>query len=204
LRKAPEGLIDARLAKALAHPLRVRLLAALNEGVASPNQLSEQVEEPLQNVSYHVRVLLSLGCIELVRTAQRRGAIEHFYRAVMRPFFSETDWEQLPRSARNAISDGVLKLVWDDAARALETGTFGDREDRHLTRTSLMLDETGWQEMNGLLDEVQERAADIQAKSAERLERAGDDGLWTRLVLMHFTSTPPADHAEPESDDGKG
>jgi DNA-binding transcriptional ArsR family regulator len=195
-------LIDARLAKALAHPLRVRLLAALNEGVASPNQLSEQVEEPLQNVSYHVRVLLSLGCIELVRTAQRRGAIEHFYRAVMRPFFSDADWEQLPTSARHSISDVVLQLVWDDAARALKAGTFDDREDRHLTRTPLLVDETGWEEMNRLLKELQERAFDIQAGSAERLEKNGDDGFWTRLVLMHFGSMPPTDGSQPHGDDG--
>ena len=203
MKKAPEGLIDARLAKALAHPLRVRLLAALNEGVASPNQLSEQVEEPLQNVSYHVRVLLSLGCFELVRTAQRRGAIEHFYRAVMRPFFSDADWEQLPTSARHSISDVVLQLVWDDAARALRTGTFDEREDRHLTRTPLRLDETGWEELHGLLADLQERAVDIQAESAERLEKNGDDGFWSRLVLMHFSSAAPTDGAEPQGDDGK-
>ena len=204
MKKAPEGLIDPRLAKALAHPLRVRLLAALNEGVASPNQLSEQVEEPLQNVSYHVRVLLSLGCIELVRTAQRRGAIEHFYRAVTRPFFSDADWEQLPTSARHSISDVVLKLVWDDAARALRTGTFDEREDRHLTRTPLKLDETGWEELHGLLADLQQRAIDIQAESAERIRANGDEGFWTRLIIMHFSSAAPTADAHPKGQDGKG
>src|SRR5215211_3459933 len=76
------GPIDHRLARALSHPLRLKLLAALNEGVASPNQLANRLGEPLANVSYHVRILLDLDCIELVETAQRRGAIEHFYRAL--------------------------------------------------------------------------------------------------------------------------
>jgi DNA-binding transcriptional ArsR family regulator len=193
LKKAPEGLIDARLAKALAHPLRVRLLAALNDGVASPNQLAEQVDEPLQNVSYHVRVLLSLGCIELVRTAQRRGAIEHFYRALTRPFFSESDWQQLPTSARHSISDAVLRTVWDDTARALDAGTFDTRDDRHLTRTPLALDEQGWTELNEIMGEVQERAEAIQAESADRLAKTGDDSLGTRLVMMHFAAAPPGE-----------
>jgi predicted transcriptional regulator len=35
-------------------------------------------EEQLTNVSYQVRQLEQLGCIELVDTAQRRGALEHF------------------------------------------------------------------------------------------------------------------------------
>lgn len=191
MKKAPEGLIDARLAKALAHPLRVRLLAALNEGVASPNQLAEQVDEPLQNVSYHVRVLLSLGCIELVRTAQRRGAIEHFYRALTRPSFSDTDWEQLPASARHSISDSVLAQVWDDAARALTAGSFDERDDRHLARTPLSLDEAGWAKLNELLSELQDRALEIQNESAERLAKSDDEALATRLVTMHFPAAPP-------------
>ena len=35
----------------------------------------------LRSVAYHVRVLKKLGCIELVETLPRRGAVEHVYRA---------------------------------------------------------------------------------------------------------------------------
>ena len=68
-------------------------------------------------MSYHVRALLELGTIELVDTAQRRGAIEHYYRAIVRPFFSDRDWKRLPRSGRQAISDSILQIVWDDVVR---------------------------------------------------------------------------------------
>ena len=91
-------LVDPRIAKALSHPMRARILMILNERVASPNEISEEIEERLPNVSYHVRALLDLGCIELVDTAQRRGAVEHYYRAIVRPFFSDRDWKRLPRS----------------------------------------------------------------------------------------------------------
>jgi DNA-binding transcriptional ArsR family regulator len=191
--RAPNELIDARLAKALAHPLRVRLLAALNKGPASPNQLAEQVEEPLQNVSYHIRVLNGLGCIELVRTAQRRGAIEHFYRAIMRPFFDDSDWKRLPISARHSVSDIILQLVWDDAARALAAGSFDEREERHLSRSPLALDDQGWEDLTELLAETLERAHSIQAESADRCSKAGDEPFNTRLVLMHFPAAPSAD-----------
>ena len=36
-----DGLVDPRVAKALAHPLRAHVLAILNERVASPNEMSE-------------------------------------------------------------------------------------------------------------------------------------------------------------------
>jgi hypothetical protein len=47
--------------------------------VASPSELPDALGEPLGNVSYHVRILRELDCIELVRTEPRRGALEHFY-----------------------------------------------------------------------------------------------------------------------------
>ena len=102
-RTSPEG-ITQQLAKALAHPLRVRILTSLHKGVSSPNQLAQELGEPLGNVSYHVKTLLEYDCVELVKTEPRRGAVEHFYRATERAFFSAGDWEKIPASARKGIS----------------------------------------------------------------------------------------------------
>ena len=73
--KTIEGnLVDHRLIRALGHPIRVRALTILNERVASPNELARQLGAHLGSVSYHVRILLELGAIELVKTEPRRGA----------------------------------------------------------------------------------------------------------------------------------
>jgi DNA-binding transcriptional ArsR family regulator len=73
----------AHLVKALGHPLRIRVLIALDaaEGPQSPSQLAEELEEKLPNLSYHVRMLVQEGAMKLKRTKPRRGAIEHFYEA---------------------------------------------------------------------------------------------------------------------------
>ena len=93
----------------------MRILTRLNEGVASPNEMAKEFEESLPLVSYHVRILRELDCIELVRTTPRRGAIEHHYRALTRPFLDDDDWAQLPPSARKAVSNTVLEQgCWDD------------------------------------------------------------------------------------------
>jgi DNA-binding transcriptional ArsR family regulator len=184
--KQTAGPVDPRLAKALSHPMRTRILAILNERVASPNEIAEMIDERLPNVSYHVRALLELGCIELVSTAQRRGAIEHYYRALVRPFFTDRDWKRLPRSGRQAVSDLTLQMVWDDAAAAIKKGTFESRSDRHLSRTPLALDEQGWDELNALLRQVHAQAEAIGAKSAKRLAKSEEEGVPTMLVMMNF------------------
>lgn len=80
---APPVLSDAAAAYAIGHPLRAMLLRQLAETETSPAKLAEALGEPIGNVSYHVRMLDKLGAIELVRTAQVRGAVEHFYRAAI-------------------------------------------------------------------------------------------------------------------------
>lgn len=65
------------------HPLRERIVRAIDgneKGVMSPNGLRQVLDEPLGNVSYHVRLLVGCGALELAKTEPRRGAVEHFYR----------------------------------------------------------------------------------------------------------------------------
>lgn len=184
-RTSPEG-ITQQLAKALAHPLRVRILTSLHKGISSPNQLAQELGEPLGNVSYHVKTLLEFDCVELVKTEPRRGAVEHFYRATERAFFSDSDWEKIPASARKGISGAVLEMIGQDSTEALVAGTIDARSDSHVSRTPLVLDEQGWTELNALLGETLERAIQIQEESAGRLGKS--KGIETKLAILHFES----------------
>ncbi len=73
--------LDPRLVKALSSQVRVRALALFLKGPRSPKLIAAELELDLRSVAYHVRVLKKLGCIELVETLPRRGAVEHIYRA---------------------------------------------------------------------------------------------------------------------------
>lgn len=73
--------LDPRLAKALSNDVRARALGLLAEEPSSPKLIATALGLDLRSVAYHVRVLKKLGCIELVETLPRRGAVEHVYRA---------------------------------------------------------------------------------------------------------------------------
>jgi DNA-binding transcriptional ArsR family regulator len=73
--------LDPRLAKALSNEVRARALELLAERAQSPKTIAAELKLDLRGVAYHVRVLKKLGCIELVETLPRRGAVEHVYRA---------------------------------------------------------------------------------------------------------------------------
>ena len=72
----------------MGHPVRNDALSILNERVASPNEISKELGQSVGHVSYHIKVLKECECIELVDTAPRRGAMEHYYRATSRAFLT--------------------------------------------------------------------------------------------------------------------
>jgi hypothetical protein len=164
----------------------VRILTSLHRGISSPNQLSQELGEPLGNVSYHVKTLLEYDCVELVKTEPRRGAVEHFYRATERAFFSDSDWAKIPASARRGISGVVLEAIGTDATKAMIAGTIESRTDSHVTHTPLVLDEQAWKEINEMLAETHSRAIEIQEEAAGRLAEGDGKSIPTTLGIVHF------------------
>jgi DNA-binding transcriptional ArsR family regulator len=75
---------DNELLIALRHPLRRAILRAMAaQNPISPRQISDALDQPLSNISYHVRVLAECGAVELVETEPVRGSMQHFYSATI-------------------------------------------------------------------------------------------------------------------------
>ena len=180
--------IEQIVAKAFAHPLRVQILAILSEKVASPNMLAQQLDESLNLVAYHVRVLEKYDCIELVDTKQRRGATEHFYRAVRRQLLTDDQWAQLPASLRPGMATAVLKSIFEDIEAASTGGTMEEVDDLHITRSPLVLDKQGWTDVSNLLQDVLDRLPEIRAEATNRMAESKEEGTLAKVHLMHFKS----------------
>lgn len=67
---------------AVRHPLRREILRRLDNtnGGMSPKGLANELNHPLGNTSHHVRVLVGVTVLKLVKIEPRRGANEHFYK----------------------------------------------------------------------------------------------------------------------------
>jgi DNA-binding transcriptional ArsR family regulator len=187
-----EATVDQRLIKALGHPVRMRALQVLNTRVASPSELAKELDEPLGNVAYHVKILEENDAIELVRTAPVRGAREHFYRATIRPWWDDESWARLPASVRRELFDETLQDAWDEVVAAAEEGGL-DHPKTHITRTRLDLDEAAYEELVDLLNSVVDRALKLHAEAAPRLAEHPEgerDIHHTALMIMHVHRTP--------------
>jgi DNA-binding transcriptional ArsR family regulator len=177
--------LDDRLIKALAHPLRWRMLEVLTEsGEASPVQLARLLDQPLATVSHHMRVLRDMQCVELTRTEPRRGAVEHYYQPLMPAFFDAEQWARVPSMLRRSLAGQLFRLLVDEAAAAGEAGAF-DAPTAHIDRLFVELDDEGQRELSDVLIDTLRRAQAIQQRSDAR--RADDSQVrLSEVVLLHF------------------
>jgi DNA-binding transcriptional ArsR family regulator len=203
---------DPRYLKALAHPLRIRILAVLAERSASPVQLAAKLDATLGTVAYHVRTLHSLGLVELVDTRQRRGATEHYYRAHARPRFSDDAWHNLPPVDKQRMLSALLQQMGQFVSASAAAGGF-DHRDSHMTRRSLRLDARGWEQLAEATRRWLDEAEEIERAAAERLggDAAGDGGraaagrpLDAGLVVMLFEALPFSEHPPERAGAGQG
>jgi DNA-binding transcriptional ArsR family regulator len=189
---------DPRYIKALSHPLRVRILAILEERIASPVQLAELLDARLGVVSYHVRTLERFGLIKLVRTNPVRGAVEHHYRANARPTISDAGWADAAPVAKQAYLSSFLQQVSAYTNAAAASGGF-DRPDAHFTRTVAKLDRKGWTQLAKACEQLLAKIDTIEAEVAKRTAKDphAEDIVDAGLVIMLFEATRLAP-AEPK------
>jgi DNA-binding transcriptional ArsR family regulator len=170
-KRAPKPLLNHRHMYALAKEERVRILAIFCERAASPKEIAAELDEELGNVSYHVKVLRECRLIVLEDEVQRRGAVEHFYRAVTPTLIPPGSWKDLPPAMRKCISANILQEFFDDASAAMEAGIFDDPPGE-LNWTPLILDAKGIEEFGGLARDFLESVLELQASASKRLSEA--------------------------------
>jgi DNA-binding transcriptional ArsR family regulator len=182
--------LEQRLVKALAHPLRVEILDYMNGGEWSPRELERETGVGLSQVSYHVKVLFDFKLIELTKAEPRRGAVEHFYRAVERAFVPAGMTNDIPKSAQGIIGNGIVGKIDEDVGASLKSGKFYTRDDWHASWTPIPLDNQGCEDAEKLADEFVERFLKLEAESANRQAEAEnpEELIWISAGLLIFGS----------------
>lgn len=180
------------LIKALNHPIRVKALTILTERIASPKEISEQIDMPLSNVSYHVRVLDELGLVEVREEESVRGSVAHYYAAVERPLIDNVEWANLDPKVRAAASGRIIETLISDMASSLTADIFDKRNDRQLTRTPLLLDETGWQKVLEIAAHALDEILKEQTAAASRLNGSGP-GIHAVVGIVCFEAVSDGD-----------
>ncbi len=111
----PSGSIDQL--RALAHPLRLRMLELFAEGPRTTKQVAQLLGEPPTKLYHHANALERAGLLRLSKTRQNRGAVEKWYEAAM----TSISGRRLSRSRplQQAIS-GLATVALEQTRREVE------------------------------------------------------------------------------------
>jgi DNA-binding transcriptional ArsR family regulator len=193
--------VDGDVARAMAHPLRVQLVAMLNKQVLSATMISKQIDEPLQNVAYHMRVLREKEMIEEVSSRPVRGSTEHFYRATKRVLFDGKAWEDLPPSMKAKVSGRIFGDFVEAVAGAMRSETFDSSDERVNVWQQGRLDQQGWEEAVQAHWVLICAMEDIFNGARLRLLEAEEPDGGIRGAYGQFLFEAPHPEAQPPEDD---
>ena len=111
--------------------------------------------------------------------------MEHYYTAQVRPKITDDAWGNTPEVVKQNLVSGWVEQVGAHVAAGAAEGGF-DREDAHMTRSALMLDEKGWKAISRELTRTLERIEKLGAEAAARVKKDPESGFRATTVLMHF------------------
>ena len=167
--------------KALADPLRIRLLEWLFEAPRSARQLAGCAGLPADRLYYHLGQLQQAGLIEVAEYRPlARGKVERVYA----PAETEPPGDDADPEETAAFLGSMLEATAMDITAAYQARRAGRRREVDLHRVALRLTDQALAELRGHLEQ-------LAARSADPVE----DGTWTRVVLalVDLQDRPDAD-----------
>lgn len=201
--KSPERNGITEVAAAVAHPLRFKILHSMNSPRRrlSPNQYHLASGHPLGNCAYHFRALETAGCIELVDTKTRRGAVEHYYEPVKRAVAWTREWENLPPVLRENIAASIMSGFVENIGNAIDAGCYADR-DPHIAWNAFYTDEEGCKALMKIWLNALHESLALEEEVTKRLEE--DPDLPRQLVTYGSAAYPSAPRPELPAPDDDG
>jgi DNA-binding transcriptional ArsR family regulator len=155
--------------KALADPLRIRLLEWLIEEPRSARQLADCAGLPADRLYYHLGQLEQAGLIEVAQYRRLgRGKVERVYA----PAETEPPGDDAGPEETAAFLRSMLEATAMDITAAFQAKQAGRRREADLHRGALRLTDQALAELRGHVEQLAARFAEPAA-----------DGTWTRVVL---------------------
>lgn len=155
---------EQKISHSVNHSVRLDAFLATFEAVTSPSEVAKLLDKPVATVSFHMTELRKDGAIELVKTEQRRGAIEHYYKATKPPEIDADEWKALPKSSRRKIAALGLQLIVADSLASLRHGKLENDDDMYLVWMPMRLNEKGRDKVTDLQAEMLERMVAINER----------------------------------------
>jgi Bacterial regulatory protein, arsR family len=165
--------IEEAVGYAVKHQRRVEVLCLLNEGERNRYELAALVGEEPNKIKHHLKELLDEGSIELAYSKRVGNMMQHYYRAVEIPFYTDEEIEAMPPEARQAMAGVILQAVMAEALAALWAGKMANDRRVWLSWRWFQVDSQGREDIANEQARHWERVQEIEAEATNRCAKSG-------------------------------
>jgi DNA-binding transcriptional ArsR family regulator len=160
--------------RAMAHPIRLRILSLLTGSALTAAEVARELGLTHANASYHLRQLLAAGTIEVAGEERIRGGVAKRYR-----YDVERD-KRPARSATGTVHVRQRRQLYEAVADELRRRSRRLRPSAgrmHLTDAEFWVDAQTWEEISSAVDDLSQRL--------HRAARPGPDGGAIRVSATY-------------------
>jgi|SRR5579871_409875 len=201
--KPRHTLTDPEQVKALATPLRRRILEVLGLQPMTTKQAAERLGEPPTRLYHHVAALEAAGLIEQVEERRKRGTVERYYQPIAQEFV--VDPRLFAAGATDASARGVQDLfvnALEETLQEVQQGIGARLQQAGASSHAAML---GRMHVRGSQEQIQAILERLQAlmqelRPAECAE--GDVEYGLTVVYYPVAATAAGERKEQENGDG--
>jgi DNA-binding transcriptional ArsR family regulator len=170
---------------ALGHKTRVQILIVLNDGIYTGAELATIIDEPLSNVSNHLRRMLDDGSIEIAKEARKGNMVQYWYKAVEIPVYSTEEAEAMTPIQRQMTVGAIVQGGAAEVFAALHAGTLANPRSL-LFWHWYNVDAQGREDMDAASHRYLDEMREIEAESANRRAKSGEAGTTMLVNLSVF------------------
>jgi hypothetical protein len=166
--------VEKAIGYALKHQRRVELLCLLNEGDRNRYELAALIGVEPHKLKNDLKDLLDEGSIELAYSKRVRNLIQHYYRAVAIPLYSDEEIEALRPEERQAFAGVILQAVMAESLAALWAGKMAEDRRVWLSWRWFHVDSQGREDIADEQARHWEEVVEIEADSTNRCAKSGE------------------------------
>lgn len=181
----------SRLARVFSSQIALKIISELNLREMSRSQFAAEFGASPSLVYRRFQMLVDDGWLKKVDEktgGRRRGATEHFYRAIGPAIFDTRNWSTAPEANRREGSWRIFEQLAEQVTEAMRARTLDSRPDRHLTWSPLLLDEQGWKQAIRKVDTLFYFLLAEQKAAKRRLQKSHQEPLVATAFLAAFES----------------
>lgn len=189
-----------RLSVVFAVELRLKIVAELYMREMSAKQFYEEFGGGTSTrVNQNFKTLEKEGWLRYVRSegpgGDRRGGVEHFYRATEPAYFDVETWALVPYSVRVASTWNIFKQIAPRLRGVLEASSVETGRKRDLSCTQFLLDQKGWKRAIAAVDAQFIALFEEQEDSRLRALQSGEELIPADVFLIAFESPTGAEES---------